>query len=690
MFAGHWLYQAGSPLTQAINASARTLRVRDASRFAVGQYVVIYDAPAGSFRNAEHARVSGRNLSTNTLTLASRGFKSNPRSHGVGAIVAQHVLGQGTNPQLWAFNMTTQSPRDGAGRTFAQFYADWLAKNLSRYKDGRESGVNIAGIVFDADVYFELKNADANNDLIRDDSMSPGGANWQGEGLDRFYAMVRARLPNKYILTGHYLGRGFAATNGTQMESWIDFGNGDFSGFPKYRNLNSMFSIYLYNMGESRAAPLVHNLTKTATRLYPGRENPPPPNNRAARLGLALTLMGNGYFGTHTRFTPDAWWDEYAVNVTPGSSTYGEAISKFSTEAIRQHRGWLGQPLGTFRRIYNDADFALSKSKLANGTFESGVSGWTGNRVNLSRITSAFDGTGALRASALTTVTKSLSGAQIKGPRVALQAGQQYTLAFAARASKAREIRVNLGSLNERFVVGPDWRRYVMSFQQSGSRTAPLIIAVGRESTTVDIDSVYVFQGNVNVFRRDFQHGIVLANATPTTRTINLGGTFQRIKGSQDPAVNNGQKVTSVTLPPYDGLLLVRPEGSNAGEATKPSDGASASIGDRVWTDADRDGIQDRSENGRGNVRVDLLSCRSTTAIRSTRTSSSGAFRFENLAAGSYRLRFVAPAGMSFSPPYRGDSRGRDSNADRSSGITECLSMTDSKARPGIDAGLMP
>jgi putative glycosyl hydrolase-like family 15 (GHL15) protein len=61
------------------------------------------------------------------------------------------------------------------------------------------------------------------------------------------------------------------------------------------------------------------------------------------------------------------------------------------------------------------------------------------------------------------------------------------------------------------------------------------------------------------VYRRDFQNGIVLVNPRDNgTRTITLGGTFRKILGTQDPATNNGQAVTAVTLNAADGLVLTR------------------------------------------------------------------------------------------------------------------------------------
>ncbi|QYN34467.1 putative glycoside hydrolase family 15 protein [Pseudonocardia sp. DSM 110487] len=61
-----------------------------------------------------------------------------------------------------------------------------------------------------------------------------------------------------------------------------------------------------------------------------------------------------------------------------------------------------------------------------------------------------------------------------------------------------------------------------------------------------------------DVVRRDFDHGIVLNNAGPVAQTVDLGGTFRRLTGRQDPATNDGSLATSVTLPPRDGLVLLR------------------------------------------------------------------------------------------------------------------------------------
>jgi Hypothetical glycosyl hydrolase family 15 len=62
------------------------------------------------------------------------------------------------------------------------------------------------------------------------------------------------------------------------------------------------------------------------------------------------------------------------------------------------------------------------------------------------------------------------------------------------------------------------------------------------------------------VWRRDFTNGIALVNPKGNgARTVSLGGSFVKLKGTQAPSVNNGQTVTSVTLQDRDGIILMRP-----------------------------------------------------------------------------------------------------------------------------------
>jgi hypothetical protein len=61
------------------------------------------------------------------------------------------------------------------------------------------------------------------------------------------------------------------------------------------------------------------------------------------------------------------------------------------------------------------------------------------------------------------------------------------------------------------------------------------------------------------VYRRDFENGVALVNPRGNgQQTVQLEAGLRRIAGNQDPAVNNGQAVDTVTLQDADGIILVR------------------------------------------------------------------------------------------------------------------------------------
>ncbi len=60
-----------------------------------------------------------------------------------------------------------------------------------------------------------------------------------------------------------------------------------------------------------------------------------------------------------------------------------------------------------------------------------------------------------------------------------------------------------------------------------------------------------------DLWRRDFQHGIVVVNSSASLANINLGDTFRHIKGSQDAIANSGQSVSELALPAYDARILL-------------------------------------------------------------------------------------------------------------------------------------
>lgn len=60
------------------------------------------------------------------------------------------------------------------------------------------------------------------------------------------------------------------------------------------------------------------------------------------------------------------------------------------------------------------------------------------------------------------------------------------------------------------------------------------------------------------MYRRRFQHGMVLVNPGLRARRVVLERGYAHFHGKQAPRVNNGQPVKSVVVPPRDALVLVR------------------------------------------------------------------------------------------------------------------------------------
>ncbi len=112
-----------------------------------------------------------------------------------------------------------------------------------------------------------------------------------------------------------------------------------------------------------------------------------------------------------------------------------------------------------------------------------------------------------------------------------------------------------------------------------------------------------------------------------------------------------------------------------------------ASIGDYVWFDTDGDGIQDADENGIENVTVNLLDP-SGSVVETTTTNADGFYEFTGLNPGNYIVEFVEPAGHGFTMHHEGLDAAVDSDADRTTGRTELVTLSAGQSKTDIDAGM--
>ncbi len=111
-----------------------------------------------------------------------------------------------------------------------------------------------------------------------------------------------------------------------------------------------------------------------------------------------------------------------------------------------------------------------------------------------------------------------------------------------------------------------------------------------------------------------------------------------------------------------------------------------AELGDYVWIDENRDGIQDESEPGFPDVEVELYNCQDEF-ITSMLTDEYGNYLFTGLMPGDYYVKFIKPEGYEFSPMDQGGDDALDSDAD-ADGYDVCTNLESGESDLTHDAGL--
>jgi uncharacterized repeat protein (TIGR01451 family) len=124
---------------------------------------------------------------------------------------------------------------------------------------------------------------------------------------------------------------------------------------------------------------------------------------------------------------------------------------------------------------------------------------------------------------------------------------------------------------------------------------------------------------------------------------------------------------------------------------TPPAPGGSVSIGDYVWTDVNRDGLQTVGEPGLAGVNVELYDSTGGKLVNSTTTDASGYYVFANLVPNTgYVVRFATSTGQAFTTPNVGGNGSdlSDSDADPTTGtisVTTPGAGLNGTANGGVD-----
>jgi len=140
------------------------------------------------------------------------------------------------------------------------------------------------------------------------------------------------------------------------------------------------------------------------------------------------------------------------------------------------------------------------------------------------------------------------------------------------------------------------------------------------------------------IWEREYAQGKVVVNPTGAAQTVRLGGEYEKLRGTQDAAVNDGSIVSRVTVNAQDGLVLLRP----LEEIYKATylNGAFA----RIFTAdgaTDRNGFFAYTSLGRGGTRVNVVpaEARALVDARAVTRAEPDASTISRRNAGSSRNR---------------------------------------------------
>jgi hypothetical protein len=118
-----------------------------------------------------------------------------------------------------------------------------------------------------------------------------------------------------------------------------------------------------------------------------------------------------------------------------------------------------------------------------------------------------------------------------------------------------------------------------------------------------------------------------------------------------------------------------------------------ATLGDFVWLDLDRDGVQDVDEVGINDVEVTLYRVGDPSPVGNQLTANDGLgnpgyYLFEDLAPGLYYVVFSLPSEYAFSPQDQGGDDTKDSDANPATGQTGNYTLVSGQTDLTVDAGL--
>ncbi|HEC2156370.1 TPA: carboxypeptidase regulatory-like domain-containing protein [Staphylococcus delphini] len=184
------------------------------------------------------------------------------------------------------------------------------------------------------------------------------------------------------------------------------------------------------------------------------------------------------------------------------------------------------------------------------------------------------------------------------------------------------------------------------------------------KSRTTDSQGYYLFDGLKN-------GEYIVEFVDPTTNAEGKKYVPVTERVGNDREVDSDSRIVNVTIKDKDDLSIDR------GFEVAPE--PKYSLGDKVWEDTNKDGIQDTTESGIANVKVTLTKADGTKV--ETTTDKDGNYKFTDLPNGKYTVTFETPDGYEPTQANAGNNDEVDSDGQ------SVVVVIDNKDDMTIDSG---
>lgn len=573
VWPGHYLYKVGTKLVQDLKPEDTTIRVENSKCILKTQKELSSRAFPFTFTiyaldgqgkpdwsKAEMITLQSVD-SQGTLTVKRGAWGTKPLGFQAGKAVAA------VNMMFWTrqfqLNFSLQCPRGGPGNLTA---AEWFAREKA--EEVKRTGAD--GIEFDVGRWSwgqpAMNPLDCNNDLVPDYGYLDGICSFGLGGRAFFRELRRILGPNKIIQvdSNHAASlRGWDYLNGVQLEC-----------FPAENNFENFSEAFMHLRRWSEKAGATprfsYGFTKTPTTLVSHARLPDgSPTDFRFRIGLAADcLVGMPH--------PFAGLGDLAFD--PANETEKNKESEFLTGVFdwdEYHGGdlnnwhWLGKPLSPAQQYSDD----LSPADLL-----AGVSWEWKTEKGFEAACEQQNGTYAATVKHIPeqTIPSDLWFGVGLTPSVkpALEGGKEYTLEFDVRGDdswrygnqvfahvpRAVIIRgIGEGRQSASVNAESEWYHCRISMTAPPKPDSDPAFGVSEQIGRTEIKNIHLYEGGVERWARDFEHGKILLNMTKHPWKLDIGNGYRRIKGTQCPDVNTGAKVDgTIEVPAWDAAFLVK------------------------------------------------------------------------------------------------------------------------------------